>query len=100
MLFPPSLHLHDILILNVPSCLSVSPDFTSVYTLFSLFSPNSHSFFFFFLNLDFSPGTAKCVHPVALATGGDHMSEWMNKRPGEPLCKRAVERGENQISFF
>ena len=73
--------------------------------------------FFFFQPSISTPGATVCIHPVAVATGGGHMSGWMNKRPRDPHPQREWEserwrsRGrererererekENQISFL
>lgn len=39
-----------------------------------------------------SPGATVCIHPVAVATRGGHMSGWMNKRPRDPHTQRERER--------
>lgn len=46
-----------------------------------------------------SPGATVCIHPVAAATRGGHMSGWMNKRPRDPHPQRERERERRKIRF-
>lgn len=40
--------------------------------------------------------TCVYIHPVAVATAGGHISEWMNKRPGDPHPQKWRE-GEGEM---
>lgn len=80
---------------SIPPCSPLTPSHPSHL---SASHPLSH--------LDFAPGATVCtcvyIHPVAVATAGGHISEWMNKRPGDPHPQKWREgegEMENQILY-